>query len=220
MIAVKSKVIIKIQKQYTDTVRFLDTELYKDPSYERTWNLMYKGVVLGVPTDDTLLVNTSFTQKVKSEIKIGDTVYFHYIHADNDNSNVLDKISGTEELVKSIPYGDIICVVRDGIYPVCGWCLGEPIIIGEGEVEEIETSTGKKKIRVQYLNKELGLVAAENTDYYTDRCVVKYISNYKDSETEFEVGDTVMGKGLNFKNTIEGVEYYCFQHDTVMATLC
>lgn len=220
MKAIKSKLIIKIEKQYTDSVRFMGGDLYKDPMYNRTWNLMYCGVVMGIPDEGAMLYSHAFNREVCADILVGDKVYFHYVHSDTDSGDVLERVEGGLSVTKSIPYGDAICVVRDGvIIPVGGWCLGETLIMGDGEIEEIETSTGKKKIRVEYISKALNLVASHNEEVYDDRCVVKYISNYKDEIAEFGIGDIVVGKGINFKNTIEGEEYYCFQHDTVLAIL-
>jgi hypothetical protein len=222
MKAVRNRVIVRIPKQYTDTVPFLGGELYKDPMFERTWNLMYVGTLIGIPDDSSPAYNHSYNRFVKKELVVGDKVYFHYVHADTDRGDIIEHVSGTQELVKSMPYGDIICVVREGVViPVNGWCLGEPIIIGEGEVETIETSSGPQKVRLQYLNRALGLVAAENTEVFNDRCVVTHTSSYKDEDPNFSVGDTVIGikGGINFKNTIEGIEYFCFQHDTVLGIL-
>lgn len=216
--AVGPYVIVSVTKQYNDTINTGSLELKFEPMFRPTHNLNYHGTVVCIPNEipfDEDSVDGKYVKKwIYPIIRNGDKVYFRYINNDGD----LNLIQDNKERSIRIPYRDIFCIVRNSeIIPVGGWILGERVLEGIGEEEEIETETGKKKVRVEYFPNSK-LVKCYHESFYKDRAKVAYISTFMNEEPLVNIGDIVLGekgKHINFENEIEGTVYYCFQDNQI-----
>jgi hypothetical protein len=221
--SVGQKVVVEIEKQYTDTMKMGNTELYVDPLYRRTENITYCGIIKAIPTNIPCS-EFNFDNKIDPILKVGDKVYFKFAGADNP-IYVMDKdISDTSsKMTLSLFYCWILCAIREGeIVPVGGWCFGEPVIEGEGVEEELMLESGVLgKIKVQYYNgtKIIKEVNEKRSKYLAK---VVHVGSFIGHKPSIKPGDLVYCKNqnsINFVNTIEGKEYYCFEEDQIDAII-
>lgn len=216
MQAVGPNILVKIEKKHDDKIVVGGKELYFDPLYRPTWNLRIHGIVEALPN----VPPTNFDGFLIDPIlEIGDKVYFRHVNTDSDATTVASSFGNEyESMLKRIPYDDVFCVVRDGeIIPVGGWILGEPELVGEGEIELIDDGRGNlKKVKLTYLNRALNIVEPYSEEFDVRTARVKYRSKFIDSNDEIEVGDLVYGVNINYLNVIEGQDFYCFKEETVM----
>lgn len=222
MIAVKNKLIVKVRKQYNDSMG----QFYVDPMFRRTENLIYNGTIVAVPEgtirNDIPEEDGSY-KEITPIAQVGDEVYFRFIANDDGDHLVYKDISDTsEEYMIAVQYSWAFAVVRSGrIIPMSGWILGEPVIEGMGDEIEIEGENGKpKKVKVKYFE-GTNIIQEMHEKQAKDRCVVRYISEFKDHATSLQVGDLVLGNEshLPFENEINGEKFYCFREEYVHGVL-
>lgn len=216
MKAVGPNVLVKVSKKYNDKIIIGEKEIYFDPAYNPTWNVTTVGEVIGVPDTQPYSIEK---QLISPILQVGDIVYFRYITVESDVTTVVSDFNNEErEMIKRMEYDDIFCTIRNGeIIPVGGWILGVPELEGEGVEELVDDGRGnKKRTKVKYLNKALNLIESYSDVLDKKRARVKYKSSYVGEESNVNVGDIVFGGSLNFLNTIQGQEYYCFKENQVM----
>lgn len=162
------------------------------------------GIVTAIPDRLTGKLNGH----IDPIIKIGDKVYFHYL---GKRDEVFEK-----EFI--VDYFNILCLVRDGeIRPVGDWALFEPYF--EDEVQEIDLSEfeivglpvlGKKKVVMS----KSGLVTTTKPKPSAISARVCYIEGHD----QVSSGDLVLlTPKFEFKNTIEGKEYFCSKKEYILA---
>ena len=218
--AVGPRVIIEAERKYNDRVEVPGLILQFDPLYKPTEHLNYSGIVKAVPEDGFIpWADYDRRKEIDPILKVGDKIYFRYIATDNDGL-VLDKDINdmSEKITITVHYSWIFCVIRDGeIIPMGGWCLGDPVIEGGGHEEIIDGH----RVKVEYFPNSK-IIKSVNTKKSKNKAVVRYVSTFKNEESEIDVGNIVWAgenDGLNFENKIEGKEYYCFKEETVKAVL-
>ena len=182
MQAIKRRAIVEIDKPYENEVELEGgTKLVYDHSFNPTLNARIYGTVVAVAP------SLSFA----NELEIGDTLYFHYnvvedSHIDGDLYNVEED--------------RIFCYVRDGvIHPVNDWAMLEPYE-EHNDIVEVEG----KRVRARMKgNLVIGLQEKTSAEY----AIVAHIGT---NEKGLKQGDiVVMEPHFEFKNTIEGKEYFC-----------
>ena len=219
MIATGPSIIVEIEKMYTDSYKSKYLDLKLDPMYNRTHNIMYKGIVKALPIIEPF---NEENKKIEAILEEGDLIYFRYIAVDDERMLMDKSVSDmSEKLTIKMFYKDVFCVIRSGeIITIGGWCLGEPFIDGEGEIIEIPGESGAMmKVRAEYIE-GTEMISNINRTLSKTKCIVRYISTFKGKKTGLTIGDIVFaGKGLSFENTIEGEKFYCFHETTVQAIL-
>jgi hypothetical protein len=219
MIATGPSIIVEIEKMYNDRYKseFLDLQL--DPMFNRTHNIMYKGIVKALPVIEPF---NETHDKIDPILEEGDLIYFRYIAVDDERMLMDKSVSDmSEKLTIKMFYKDVFCVIRNGeIITIGGWCLGEPFIDGKGELIEVAGDSGAMvKVRAEYIE-GTKMISNINRTLSKEKCIVRYISTFKGEETGLKIGDIVFaGVGLSFENTIEGKKFYCFHETTVQAIL-
>lgn len=215
MIPTGPYLIVAVEQQYNDTVKYKSLELKFEPRYRPTFNLVISGIAIALPEvkpfDEVSENGKDIKKYINPIIQEGDKVYFRYVNNDGD-LNLLQNNDHNGNLRHiRVPYRDVFCLVRNSeIIPVGNWILGEPVLTGIGEVEEVETETGKKKVRVEYFPNSK-LVKAYYDEHYADRAKIKYISSFIGDEPEVSVGDVVVGKHLVLEENVEGQTLFRFE---------
>ena len=155
-----------------------------------------------------------YCDEFKCEIQAGDKVYFHYLSLEQDQ-NFVQHADGKK--IYRVDVSEIFCYVREGvIHPNLNWVLGVPfwaeakdlgngvkgytkIIDVAGEQKEIVSGIQfKPEVNIATI-KHIGLgvfeprknIKAEDICYLTPDC--------------------------EFENEIEGVKYWCFKHEDIIA---
>jgi co-chaperonin GroES (HSP10) len=156
------------------------------------------------------------------EIKQGDIAYFHYLTL--SDHNYLGKDEEGWELYKCA-YDQLFGYVRDKkFHLVNGWIAVSPLkdeTYQEIEIDELNAfnqKTGTRKLDVKMTDS--GIIYDTNNKPVFRHGVVAMRSNAADGKDyRVAVGDTVIYSDWSeFKNTIEGVEYYMMRlHDVVAA---
>lgn len=182
MRAIRKRVIVEIDQPYENEVELEGgTTLVYDHQFNPTQNARIYGTIVAVAP------NVSFY----NEVKLGDRVYFHYnvvedSHIDGDLYNVEED--------------RIFCYVRDGvIYPVNDWAMLRPY---EEHNDVIEIKGTKVRARMKG-DLVIGLQEKTSAEYAE-------VAHIGFNEKGLGQGDVVvMEPHFEFKNTIEGEEYFC-----------
>jgi co-chaperonin GroES (HSP10) len=204
-------VIANIDKYLEDVVKYKSMELAIDPLYKPTWNARIYGEAVSTNEDDKFFLNDPENPEKKtwltSDVKNGDKIYFHYLVTHDPRYSVSDK-------VVACPYEWIFCYVRDGrIEATAGWVLGEILYDEGGETVDVNGH----KIKCSLKN---NIVTSIGKKERTDIAKVFRASSFKGEESGLSEGDIVaIDKGCNFKNEIEGTNYFLFREENVIGVL-
>ena len=182
MQAIKRRAIVEIDKPYENEVELEGgTTLVYDHKFNPTLNARIYGTVVAIAP------SLSFAE----ELRLGDTLYFHYnvvedSHIDGDLYNVEED--------------RIFCYVRDGvIHLVNDWALLEPYE-EHNDIVEVQGKRVRARMRGDLV---IGLQEKTSAEY----AKVAHIGR---NDKGVEQGDIViMEPHFEFKNTIEGKEYFC-----------
>ena len=173
--------IVEIEKELQDTIKTESgLELYVDTKYNEFEHRTTEGEILAPPA------------KYETGAKVGDTLYFHHhvvLHGGTplvkeDNQYVVRYDDVHAAANQAIAYKN-----QDGIHPIKGWCLLEPVPeTDEGPSGDIEIVSLQEKEVTQ------GVVSFD-----TEELEVIGVSN----------GDVVgFKKNRDYRIKIDGKEYY------------
>jgi co-chaperonin GroES (HSP10) len=195
---------IKYPKQLENTIQHGSLILDFVPHYKPEWHSILKGEAHSIPEKNDLGI---------VDILIpGDTIYFHYLSADEENMHKEDGVNYLR-----IPMHKIFCYVRDGkIIPYGGHVLAKSVF--DEDVEEVEVDG--KKIPAK-LSKS-GLVTSLDVSFRENLSKVCYIGQPLEWDEPLEVvpGDIVIMEQLSHhKNIIENIEYFVFSQSDILAIL-
>lgn len=180
MNALRRRVIVEIDQPYENEVDFGHTKIVYDHNFNPTYNARIYGTVVAVSP------NLSFA----NELEVGDRIYFHYNVV--EDSLIDGKLYNVEE-------DRIFCYVREGVITMVNdWCLLEPHV----EHNDVIDVQGKKvKARMKG-----DLVVGLKEEVSAEYAIVAHVGN---NPLGVDVGDVViMEPNFEFKNTIEGKEYF------------
>lgn len=203
--------VVSVPHKLNGTVLYSETEGY--PPYHGKKDNEGKYY----PTNHQTTFITMESQEVK--IKVGDTAYFHYLTL--SEHNYLGKADDGGELYKCA-YDQLFGYVREkNFHLVNGWIAVLPI--QDDSFEEIEIpevnifqhQTGTRKIRVKQSG---GIIYDMNEEAVFRHGKIAMVSPPADNKDyQVAVGDTIIYSDWSeFKNKIEGVEYFMMRlHDVV-----
>lgn len=197
-VLIEIKKIIEDEHKIGDMVIHLydGEESLTDGSYNPEERKRIFGTVVALPNGFSANVcdfsNIKLNQ-LPTDIKVGDTAYFHYL-----SLNKMNIVEFNKKKYLRVRYDKVIAVVRDGnIIPVSGWLLIQP----------------KKK--------ELKVLEYSKQEEVTNTGVVKFVSTpYIGTDLEVKQGDTVCYEtNLEFENKIENENYYCIKQEYIICKL-
>ena len=197
-------VIVEVGKRLEDTVKYGESTFYIDPEYNPTQNIRIFGRVVAVP--DTIPIN-EYGEQIEPEVQVGDTIYFHYLSIHNEDNCIYGNFY-------RIPYQWIFCTVRDkSIKAIGGWNFLEQVVEEDFNQEDID---GKK---IEVVRSSSGLITSVTKKTSTKYAVLRHKGTPLRGKEELPVhtGDkVVLNKHSNFKNTIEGREYYTVKSEDIL----
>lgn len=212
-------VIVKIEKKYRDKVSLENgLELHLDPLYKPTEHITYSGIVASVPS---IIPYSERNDKITPVINIGDKVYFRYASVDEEKNYLGKSVNDLSETITlRVFYSWVYAVVKDDKVQAVGeWVLGKPFIDADGVDVEIQGESGPVTIKVEYFPGST-LIKSSHTEKTQYKAIVEYASNFEGESIDFKKGDIIFCKHrIDFENTIEGEQYYCFRHSKVDAVL-
>lgn len=148
------------------------------------------------------------------EVQVGDKIYFHYNTVHEENR--IRTEDGRK--IYKVRYDQIFCSVRNGqIIPIGGWVLMEPA--WDEETQEIQLQ-GQEKVRGKV--SASGLVTELHDKPKPLEGIIANIGTQLKGDPELGVknGDRVFFLPLSeFKNKIEGKEYYIMRQKDIIAKI-
>lgn len=197
------KLIIRAENIYNYYATHGNLTLYVDPLFKPGQRKVIVGDVYGV-CDEMYPYS-----KIVNDVKPGDKVYFHY-NAINEDA----LIPGHKGLWL-IDYDTVFCAVREGnIIMIGGRILAESIY--DDDIVEIDVDGLKQKAKLT----PSGLVKEINPAYNMHRARLAHIGSplIGDDPIPINPGDIFYYiKNGDFKNTIEGKEYFVMMQDEILA---
>ena len=199
-------VIVEVEEAMDSTYKHGSLEVHIDPLFNPTHYARIYGRVVAVPNGKCY---NEEGEEIEKEVQVGDKVYFHYL-VTNDEINC---IYGN---YYKVPYYWIFCrVVDNSILPVGSWTLCSQIVLEEDEFETIEVE-GRK---INGIMSQSGLVTSlykkPSVKYATLEYIGKPLKNF--DELGVSSGDkVVLAKNSNFKNKIEGIDYYTVRQSDIL----
>jgi co-chaperonin GroES (HSP10) len=201
---------VEIEEALDSTYKHGTLEVHIDPLFNPTHYARIYGKVVAVPNGNCY---NEDGEEIEKEVKVGDKIYFHYL-VTNDESNC---VYGN---YYKVPYYWIFCrVVGDDILPVGGWSLCSPIVEEENDFEKIEVN-GKK---ISGILSSSGLVTALAKTPSVKYATLSYIGTPLKNTNKLEVNageKVILAKNSNFKNKIEGTDYYTVRQSDIMGKKC
>lgn len=216
MQAVYDYLYVTVEKEANDEIKLKSgVTLFQDTTYSPEKHATICGTVQSIPQklSNTPLGFEGLVSDIEPIVEVGDKVYFHYNVVRPENRYEVDG-----KVVYQLHYSQVFCVVREFfsvklnfevkttwyIIPVGSHVLLTPVYPEGVVIEEIDgVPVGVRKIG--------NIVIEANIQPYQDRAKIAFIgaplANQK--KLPYKSGDVVMlSKYSDFKNTIEGVEYY------------
>lgn len=143
--------------------------------------------------------------------KEGDIAYFHYLTLEQTHNHIFTE-SG--EIIYRVPLADVFCWIREGkIIMNFNWVLGTPFF-GEG-VEDVGGAMGKTKV-IEGVS--VPLVTEVVFKPQVDMAFINHIGPGIYSQREVNEDDLCfLTPSCEFENEIEGVKYWTFKHEDVIA---
>jgi co-chaperonin GroES (HSP10) len=137
---------------------------------------------------------------IQMDIKIGDTVYFHYDQIKNKSNHKFD-IEGFS--VFQVPIDKVLCVVRDGvIIPQGEWLLIDPEMQSEEEIMSPSGIQMQSEVKAKHL---LGKVA------HVGKPLKGYIQELSPGD------DIIYMEESDWEVEIEGKKYFVMKHRDILA---
>jgi co-chaperonin GroES (HSP10) len=199
-------VVVEVGASMDDTVQFGNLKLHIDPEFNPTQYARIYGRVIAVP--DSKVYNEESIE-IEKDVQVGDVIYFHYLTTSDENNCIYGNYY-------KVPYYWIFCVVRSGnILPIGSWTLCETVV--EEEFNTVEVN-GQK---IEAITSASGLVIGLNKKSSTKFARLSHIGRPLIGEDELKVGQgalVILNKNSNFKNTIEGKEYYTVRQRDILCS--
>ena len=197
---IRDEFFIKIEKEREDSVKFNDTELYIDTSYDAMRYARQYGVVVETPH---YLTDGRGNRKENIDVEVGDTVYCHHFLVEENNKINLKGVENTYKL----PYNMIYARKRgEELKMLVDWNFVEPFMEGDDEVETdsgILISSNKKEVknrgRLVHINEEMKSYGAKEGD------VVVFTKN-SDYKMKVEGEELMRMKNIDIMCVLENVE--------------
>jgi co-chaperonin GroES (HSP10) len=147
--------------------------------------------------------------EIEKEVQIGDIIYFHYLTTSDETNCIYGNYY-------KVPYYWIFCVVRSGnILPIGSWTLCETVV--EEDFNTVEVG-GQK---IEAITSASGLVIGINKKPSTKFARLSHIGRPLVGTDELKIGKgalVILNKNSNFKNTIEGKEYYTVRQGDILCS--
>jgi co-chaperonin GroES (HSP10) len=199
-------VVVEVGASMDDTVQYGNLKLHIDPEFNPTQYARIYGRVIAVP-EGKAYNEESF--EIEKEVQVGDIIYFHYLTTSDETNCIYGNYY-------KVPYYWIFCVVRSGnILPIGGWTLCETVV--EEEFNTVEVG-GKK---IEAITSASGLVIGINKKPSTKFARLAHIGRPLVGTDELKIGKgalVILNKNSNFKNTIEGKEYYTVRQGDILCS--
>jgi co-chaperonin GroES (HSP10) len=199
-------VVVEVGASMDDTVQFGNLKLHIDPEFNPTQYARIYGRVIAVP-EGKAYNEESF--EIEKEVQIGDIIYFHYLTTSDETNCIYGNYY-------KVPYYWIFCVVRSGnILPIGSWTLCETVV--EEDFNTVEVG-GQK---IEAITSASGLVIGINKKPSTKFARLSHIGRPLVGTDELKIGKgalVILNKNSNFKNTIEGKEYYTVRQGDILCS--
>jgi co-chaperonin GroES (HSP10) len=199
-------VVVEVGASMDDTVQYGNLKLHIDPEFNPTQYARIYGRVIAVP-EGKAYNEESF--EIEKEVQIGDIIYFHYLTTSDETNCIYGNYY-------KVPYYWIFCVVRSGnILPIGSWTLCETVV--EEDFNTVEVG-GQK---IEAITSASGLVIGINKKPSTKFARLSHIGRPLVGTDELKIGKgalVILNKNSNFKNTIEGKEYYTVRQGDILCS--
>lgn len=197
------KIIVKAEDMYNYYAKHGNLTLYVDPLFKRGHRKVRVADVVAIP--DKL----EDWCRIVPDVRVGDRIYFHYNALKEDN--MLPDHKG----LWVIQYDQVFCTVRSGeIIMIAGRILAEPMF--DDDVVEIDVNGHKQKAKLT----ASGLVKEINPEHSLKKAKLAHIGNPQvgDDPVPIEKGQIFYYiKNGDFKNEIEGKEYFVMYQEDILA---
>jgi len=192
-----NKVLVRCKGTMEDEIHLGDLKLYLDTSYQPDWHRKIHAEVVALP--DRIDQDHYAYQGIHQKVEVGDRIYFHYLSLTPHNRL---ELQGEDYYL--VDYYYIFCRIKNGgIEALNGWVLVEPQKDKPGKTPS-------------------GLVTSAFSKTSTSYGTVRYIGPHQKGELGLGLnqGDKILfSKDSDFKNTIEGTEYFTMQQEDLLAVL-
>jgi co-chaperonin GroES (HSP10) len=199
-------VVVEVGASMDDTVQFGNLKLHIDPEFNPTQYARIYGRVIAVP-EGKAYNEESF--EIEKEVQVGDLIYFHYLTTSDETNCIYGNYY-------KVPYYWIFCVVRSGnILPIGSWTLCETVV--EEDFNTVEVG-GQK---IEAITSASGLVIGINKKPSTKFARLSHIGRPLVGTDELKISQgalVILNKNSNFKNTIEGKEYYTVRQGDILCS--
>lgn len=199
-------VVVEVGAAMDDTVQYGNLKLHIDPEFNPTQYARIYGRVIAVPEGKAY---NEEGIEIEKDVQVGDIIYFHYLTTSDETNCIYGNYY-------KVPYYWIFCSVRSGnILPIAGWTLCEQVV--EEEFDTVEVS-GQK---VEAITSASGLVIGLNKKPSTKFARLSHIGKSLVGQDELKVSQgalVMLNKNSNFKNTIEGKEYYTVRQSDILCS--
>jgi len=199
---------VRYPKQLENKISHGSLILDFDPSFHPEWNLILKGVVHSAPETNDFGIQEKLIEDW--EFVVGDTIYFHFLIADEENM-----IKENGENFLRVPMNQIFCYVRENkITCYGGYVLAKSIFDDDVEQVEVEGKMIPAKLSASGLVVDLDISFRENLSK------IVHIGLPLQGEEELGVvpGDIIVMESQNHhKYTIEGIDYFVFHQSDIIA---
>lgn len=203
MKAPKHKIIVRADNMYNYYVKHGNLTLYVDPMFKRGHRKVRVADVVSIPQELESWCN------VVPEVKEGDRIYFHYNALEEFN------IIPDQQGLWVIDYTEIFCAVRDGkIIMIGGKILSEALF--DEDIQEVEVDGVMTRVRLT----KSGLVSEVNPEHNLRKARLAHIGTPLAGEEPVPIqpGDVFYYvNNADFKNTIEGKEYFVMNQEDIIA---
>lgn len=197
--------IVRSPGVYNHYIKHGSLTLYVDPLFKPGQRRVTSGIVHAIPS------GVPDYMAIVPEVLVGDTLYFHFNSLSEDSM-----IPGSDGLFV-IPYDMVFCSVRDGkIIPLAGKIFCSAVY--DSDVVDLDIDGEIRKCRVS----ASGIVTEINCKYSEKLARLEHIGTPMIGKTRPDVqpGEVIVYiKDGDFKNTIEGQEYFVMNQQDILATV-
>jgi co-chaperonin GroES (HSP10) len=197
-------VVVEVGASMDDTVQYGNLKLHIDPEFNPTHYARIYGRVIAVPEGKAY---NDEGVEIEKDVQVGDIIYFHYLTTSDETNCIYGNYY-------KVPYYWIFCVVRSGnILPVGGWTLCEMLVEEDFNHVEVEGQ------RIEAITSASGLVIGLNKKPSTKFARLSHIGKPVVGQDELKIStgsSVILNKNSNFKNTIEGKEYYTVRQTDIL----
>lgn len=197
------KLIIRAENIYNYYAQHGSLKLYVDPLFKPGQRKVITGEVVGVCDEMYPYSN------IVNEVKVNDKIYFHYNALDEDS------IIPDHKGLWVIDYDMVFCAVRDNrIIMIGGKILAQPVFDDDIVTIDIGGFSQKAKLTKSGLVKEL------DPKHNVHKAKLCHIGTPLKGEQPVPIkpGDVFYYiKNGDFKNTIEGQEFFVMNQDEILA---